>query len=130
MAIFPKSSKLRHIFGFKCPRCGEGDLFETSAFSFRKPFDMPKHCPECRQPFFPEPGFYYGAMFISYILSGFFSIGFVLFVHWVLDWSLTTSFALLLIVSALMFVWVFRIARSIWLALNVKYNPAKKEAKN
>lgn len=42
--------------------------------------DMPAECPVCHQTYEPEPGFYYGAMYIS---SGFstgilLSIGFVL----------------------------------------------------
>src|SRR5437868_6395125 len=31
--------------------------------------DMPEHCPECGQPYYPEPGFYFGALFTSYALS-------------------------------------------------------------
>lgn len=128
MGILKKGTKAYGILGFKCPRCHEGDLFETPAFSFRKPFDMYPNCPNCKQSYFPEPGFYYGAMFISYILSGWFSIGFVLFFHWVLDWSMFASFGLLLAVVALLYVYVFRLARSIWLGLTVKYDPGFKEA--
>ncbi|MBK6950043.1 MAG: DUF983 domain-containing protein [Haliscomenobacter sp.] len=128
MGILKKGTKAYGILGFKCPRCHEGDLFETPAFSFRKPFDMHAHCAHCKQSYFPEPGFYYGAMFISYILSGWFSIGFVLFFHWVLDWSMLASFGLLLAVGALFYVYLFRLARSIWLGLMVKYHPAAKEA--
>jgi uncharacterized protein (DUF983 family) len=114
------SSKLVRILGMRCPRCGKGDLFETGAFSFKKPFDMPDHCPQCRQPYFPEPGFYYGAMFVSYVISGFFCLGFLMFFHWVLDWNLELSFFLLIVVGALLFVYLFRISRSIWLGLMVK----------
>lgn len=30
---------------------------------------MPDHCPECGLSFMPEPGFYYGAMYVSYALT-------------------------------------------------------------
>ncbi|MBX0292946.1 DUF983 domain-containing protein [Hymenobacter sp. HSC-4F20] len=30
---------------------------------------MPAHCPVCGQAYEPEPGFYWGAMFISYAFS-------------------------------------------------------------
>jgi len=105
----------------------EGDLYQTPTFSFRKPFVMHERCPNCRQDFMPEPGFYYGAMFISYIFTGWFCIGFVLFFHWVLGWSTLASFSLLIAVCAFFFVYIFRLARSIWLSLMVKYNPSKRD---
>lgn len=71
----------------------------------------------------PEPGFYYGAMFISYIFMGWFCLGFVAIFHWVLGWSTAASFALLLLVCAIIFVYVFRASRSIWLHFNVKFDP-------
>jgi len=84
MGIFKKGQKGYSIFNFKCPRCHEGDLFETETFSFQKSFDMHDKCPHCNLNYMPEPGFYYGAMFISYIFMGFFCIGFVMFFHWLL----------------------------------------------
>lgn len=125
MGAVRKLSRLGSMLGFKCPRCREGDLFATSTFSFQKPFYMPERCPHCSQSYMPEPGFYYGAMFISYILSGWFSIFLVLFLHWVLDWSMLASFGLLLAIGALLFVYVFRLSRSIWINLMVKYQPEK-----
>jgi len=127
MGIIKKGSKMYSVTHFKCPRCQEGDLFETPTFSFRKPFHMPDHCPACNQPYMPEPGFYYGAMFVSYILTGWFCIGFVLFLHWVLDWSMLASFSTLIAVCLLLFVFVFRFSRAIWISLMVKYNPGKKD---
>jgi len=123
MALFKKGSKGYGIFNFKCPRCNEGDLFETSVFSFQKSFDMPQNCPKCGQKYYLEPGFYYGAMFISYIITGFFSLGFVAFCMFALGMSVDTSFIWLIVIIAILFVWFYRIARSIWLNVNVKYNP-------
>lgn len=116
------------IFGMHCPRCRRGDLFETNAFSFSKPFEQYEHCPECGQNYFPEPGFYWGAMFISYIGSGFFCLGFVMILHWVLDWSLTASFFALIAVFAVFFVWWFRFSRSLYFHLVTKYEARMTEA--
>ncbi len=125
MSLFRKGSKAYSIFGFKCPRCMEGDLFFTKSFSFKKSFEMHESCPNCNQDFEPEPGFYYGAMFVSYIFTAFFSIGFLLIFHWVFDFSLMTSFGMLVTFFAIFFVVIFRLARSIWISLNVKYSPSK-----
>jgi uncharacterized protein (DUF983 family) len=123
MRIISKKSKIYSTLNLKCPRCHEGDLFETGSFSFQKPFDMPKQCSHCGQSYWPEPGFYYGAMFISYIFTGWFCLFFVMFFHWVLDWGLAASFGLLIAVCTLFFIYIFRLARSVWINLNVKYKP-------
>lgn len=123
MGIFKKGSKSYSVFGLKCPRCHEGKLFETGTFEFSKPFEMPKHCSVCKQDFEPEPGFYYGAMFISYIFMGWFCIGFLAILHWVLKWSILSSFLLLIVISLLLLVWIFRTSRSVWININVGYDP-------
>ncbi len=121
--MFDKHSKWYSIFSLKCPKCHEGDLFETPTFSFRKPFDMPEACPVCEQNYLPEPGFYYGAMFISYGFTAWLCFGFVALFHWGFDWSVEASFALLLAVGSFSFVYIFRLARSSWINLMVKYEP-------
>lgn len=107
----------------KCPRCREGDLFEQGAFSFEKPFDMPKKCNRCNQSYMPEPGFYYGAMFISYIFYAWFSLLLCLGLVFGLGWSINGAIALLLFLSVILFVWVFKMARSIWIHIAIKYKP-------
>ena len=76
-AISSTASSLLHL---RCPRCHTGLLFTHSALSTSF-MDMPEACPVCHQTYEPEPGFYYGAMYIS---SGFstgilLAIGFLLF---------------------------------------------------
>jgi len=122
MAIFGKGSKLYSIFSMRCPKCHEGKMFYTPTFSFKRPFDMRERCESCNEDFFPEPGYYYGAMFISYIFTAFFCIGFSLFFHWVLDWSIEASFALLIAILAVLFVFIFRLARTLYINMNIGYD--------
>ena len=121
--VFKKSSKSYSIFYLKCPRCHEGETFETGSWSFVKPFDMLPRCPKCDLNYFPEPGYYYGAMFISYIVSGWFCLLFVGFFVWILDYSQTVAFSLLSVFLVINFVYIFRISRLMWINVNVKYNP-------
>lgn len=109
----------------KCAECHQGDMFPTGAFSFNKPFEMYERCPKCDADFYPEPGFYYGAMFISYIFSSFIILGMVMLLHWVLNQSLTASFGWLLLIVSLFFGWWFRFARAFWLNLIVGFQPNK-----
>lgn len=118
-----KGSKSYSVFALKCPRCHEGEMFETGSWSFVRPFDMLQKCPTCDLNYFPEPGYYYGAMFISYIWTAWFCLFFVALIHWILGWGLNMAFGLLIAFLAINFVYIFRISRLMWLNLNVRYNP-------
>ena len=120
-----KGSNLYPIVNFKCPRCHEGELYPSSTFSFQKSFEMHDNCAHCGANFFPEPGFYYGAMFISYIFSGFFCIFFLVITMLALKWNAALAIGSLILIMAIFFVWLFRFARAIWLSINLKYDPTK-----
>ena len=121
--MFKKGTKAHSIAHLKCPRCQEGDLFETGTFSFQKSFDMPENCPVCGQKYFLGPGFYYGAMFISYIITGWYALflvgGLILLAG--LDWEV--AFGIMVVTMAILFVWFFRLSRAVWINFNVKYDP-------
>lgn len=120
-----KGSNLYPIVKFKCPRCHEGELYPSSTFSFQQSFEMHDNCAHCGANFFPEPGFYYGAMFISYIFSGFFCIFFLVITMLALKWNAAVAIGSLILIMAIFFVWLFRFARAIWLSINLKYDPTK-----
>jgi uncharacterized protein (DUF983 family) len=122
MTYFKKGSKSYSIFNLKCPRCQEGEMFETGSYSMVKPFDMLERCPKCNLNYFPEPGYYYGAMFISYVWTGWFCLLFIAIFHWELGWSQNAAFGLLGIFLIFNFVYIFRISRLMWLNINFKYN--------
>lgn len=54
------------LLALRCPRCHEGKLFSHSALNLTKFTEMPAECPVCGQTYEPEPGFYFGAMYISF----------------------------------------------------------------
>ncbi|MFN4256383.1 MAG: DUF983 domain-containing protein [Saprospiraceae bacterium] len=118
-----KGSKSYSIFNLKCPRCHEGETFETGSWSFKKPFDMHQRCPKCNLNYFPEPGYYYGAMFISYGWTGWFCLLFMAVFYWWLDFSQTRAWTLLIAFMAINFVYIFRISRLMWININVRYDP-------
>lgn len=57
------------IAGAKCPKCREGNIFPVSPFSYRKLTVIHSRCTVCDASLVPEPGFYDGAMYISYAFS-------------------------------------------------------------
>lgn len=64
-------SKFAAIFGLKCPQCRSGKMFVfPAAFYHPTKFNkMHTHCPKCGGEFSPEPGFFIGAMYISYAFN-------------------------------------------------------------
>lgn len=64
----------------RCPRCRSGKMFTHGAYNLVKFTDMPERCPVCDLRFEVEPGFYYGAMYVSYG----FSVGFVLVISFII----------------------------------------------
>ena len=46
----------------RCPRCRNGRVF-------RRLLAMHEHCPVCGLQFEPEPGYFVGAMYVSYALA-------------------------------------------------------------
>ena len=113
----PTSSTLA-LLDLRCPRCHEGSLFLYPATNITKFTDMPAACPVCKLSYEPEPGFYFGAMYISFgfAVGIFFAVGITLYFlagdpdTWV---NVTAVAALTLVATPL----VFRYSRAIMLYL-------------
>ncbi len=57
-----------------CPRCGEGKVFLSSnPYNLTKMLETNKYCPVCHLDFIPEIGFYWGATYMSYVITVAFS---------------------------------------------------------
>jgi len=81
-------------------------------------------CSHCKQSFDPEPGFYFGSMFVSYgINTALFLISWVALLLIYPDYTLTLLLGILTAVVILSLPLSFRWSRSIWLALFVRFDP-------
>ena len=65
----PLDSSSLALLALRCPRCHEGKLFSYSALNVTKFALMPAQCPVCGQSFEPEPGFYFGSMYITFAFN-------------------------------------------------------------
>jgi uncharacterized protein (DUF983 family) len=117
----------------KCPRCRQGDLFiNHNPYKIKNFMRMDETCAVCGQYFDIEVGFYYGSSYVSYALSV--AITVATFIAWwviiglsvddnrVFYWLGVNAILLLIVQPILM-----RLARSIWLAFFVSYDPLWKE---
>jgi len=85
---------------------------------------MPYSCAVCKQIFEPEPGYYYGAMFLSYILSVTLLLPIALMAVFVFDWSINGAIVFIIFIGMVSFLRVLRFSRSLWINIMVKYDPS------
>ncbi len=62
----PERTYLEALLKGKCPRCREGEMFSHGAYNLKKFSLINEYCPHCGVRLEPEPGFYQGAMYVSY----------------------------------------------------------------
>ncbi len=106
----------------KCPRCREGSMFPEGTLYTKRFAQMNPRCPCCGQPFEPEPGYYFGAMFISYaITTGIFLMA--LFILNLLVEEITMLMVFVTVVGVVIgfLPVIFRLSRSLWINIFVRY---------
>lgn len=114
------------VWNYKCPRCRQGSIF-TEPLNMMSPLSMPARCEYCGQKTEPETGFYFGAMMVSYGISAwlFLTIAFIMVFYFKLTVELTMVWIVFL--AVLMWIWLMRYSRSLWLHFNVKHNPTEQK---
>lgn len=123
MHMFKKGTKLYSVVNMKCPRCNEGDFFVSGPYDFKHVGETPTYCSECHQKYAKEPGFYYGAMYVSY------AFGVALFVaiivlYWLIFrrfdvWTLLITMGICSILTAPFF---FHLSKVVWANIFIHYD--------
>jgi len=118
-------SKLYSIAALRCPRCHSGELFiNKNPYKISGWDKMYPICSVCQLHFEREPGFFQGAMYVSYGLGVAFSTAVVL-INFLIGFDVFTFFVsntLGLIVFAPL---LFRYSRAIYLNIFIKYQKEK-----
>lgn len=113
------SDKLFCVATGKCPRCGKGHHFEgNNPLQPTKFMNVQKRCSNCDLNFEPEIGFYWGATYVSYMMTVAFSL--TLFVASVIFFgffnTLNVKFVIVNAISLVILAPVFvRLSRTMWL---------------
>lgn len=114
---------LKSIYQCKCPRCRQGDMFLRGKLLSPTKFSvMNKTCSHCKQSFEPEPGYYFGAMFVSYAINtALFIAAWLTLTVLKPDYSLSLLLSLLGVAAIVFLPFIYRISRSIWIAIFIRY---------
>ncbi len=110
------------ILGQKCPRCRQSSLFSGGAY--QKGFtEMNDKCSFCDLLFKSEPGFYDGAMYVSYALQVAVFVT-VLVAYLVLypEASIWMKMGSLIMLILFLFPLIFRLSRTMWIYIFVKHD--------
>lgn len=113
----PKKSSAGAILYGKCPKCRQGDIFKYPAWHITSFSKMHSHCPVCGTQYEREPGFFFGAMYISYAFSVAIFIAVGLFLSFFGDFRLEVYLLVVVGVVVLLLPPVFRYSRILFLHL-------------
>ncbi|MDX1907599.1 MAG: DUF983 domain-containing protein [Bacteroidia bacterium] len=117
-------SLLASILGMRCPRCRQSRLFlNPNPYALRDMQKMHTACPVCKQDFIIEPGFYFGASYVSYALNIAWIIPTFLLLYGVFHVDYTQYMIFMLVTLPLLVPFIFRLSRTIWLHSYVKHDP-------
>ncbi|EMR03355.1 DUF983 domain-containing protein [Cesiribacter andamanensis] len=117
-----RRSLLYSILTTKCPRCREGNMFLPGSLYTPRFARMHPRCACCGQSFEPEPGYYFGAMFVSYAIStAIFLVA--LFVLSLLADEITMLMVFVTVVGVVVGLLpiIFRLSRSLWISIFIHY---------
>jgi uncharacterized protein (DUF983 family) len=114
--VQPGQSRWRAIVGQRCPRCLQGKVYAGV-------LRMNANCPVCDHHFEREPGYFLGAMYISYPMS----VLLIALTLWAITWlwpDLRLEWAVLLTVPVLIIFVpaIVRWSRVLWMHWDPPHN--------
>jgi uncharacterized protein (DUF983 family) len=116
-------SLVKSVVTLKCPRCRQGNLFDKSGlFTYKNMLKMPEKCPHCGQIYEIEPGFWIGALWVSYPIVVAIELPFLFAALVTTNYSPWLFFGLMLVAFVIFFPLILRLGRSIWIHISVRYD--------
>lgn len=122
--MLKKGSKLNSILTGSCPKCQNESMYsDKNPLHLTKVLKMNENCSHCGLKYQIEPSFFYGAMYVSYGLNvavgiAAFIVSFVFF-----GASIEQSFLAIVITLIVLFPFVLRLSRNLYINMFVSYDP-------
>ncbi len=123
LQMLKKGSKLNSILTGSCPRCQNESMYlDKNPLHFSKLIKMHEKCSHCGLRYEIEPSFFYGAMYISYGLNVALSIATFVVSYLILDSSIKNAFIAIVVANILLFPFVLRWSRNIYINMFVSFD--------
>ena len=123
--MLKKGSKLNSILTGSCPKCQNESMYaDKNPLHLSKVLKMNKNCSHCGLRYQIEPSFFYGAMYVSYALNVAVGIAAFIISYLFVGSSIKTSFFVILAALIVLFPWILRWSRNIYINFFVSYDPA------
>jgi len=112
---------LRSILRGACPRCREGAIFRLPVW--RGYLSMHERCPVCALKYEREPGYFLGAMYVSYLVSIPPVLALMLIFWRVAGWQFNLAVVAAFVAYLPAVPFVTRAARVVWMYVDRHFDP-------
>ena len=127
LQMLKKGSKLYSILTGTCPKCQNESMYlDKNPLHFNKILKMHENCSHCGLKYQIEPSFFYGAMYVSYGLNVAVGIAAFLISFVIFGSSLKVAFIAIIASLIVLFPFVLRWSRNIYINMFVSYDPKTK----
>jgi len=122
--MLKKGSKLNSILTGSCPKCQNESMYsDKNPLHLTKVLKMNENCSHCGLKYQIEPSFFYGAMYVSYGLNVAVGIAAFIVSFVFLKTTIEKSFLAIIITLIVLFPFVLRLSRNIYINMFVSYDP-------
>ena len=122
--MLKKGSKLNSILTGSCPRCQNESMYlDKNPLHFSKILTMNENCSHCGLKYQIEPSFFYGAMYVSYGLNVALGVAAFVISYLIFKSSLKIAFIAIIASNVVLFPFVLRWSRNIYINMFVSYDP-------
>ena len=121
--MLKKGSKLNSILTGSCPRCQNESMYvDKNPLHLSKLLKMNEKCSHCDLKYQIEPSFFYGAMYVSYGLNVGLGVASFIISYVFLKTNLKVAFLSILASNVILFPFVLRWARNIYINIFISYD--------
>ena len=123
--MLKKGSKLNSILTGSCPTCHEESMYlDKNPYNVVNVYKMHENCSHCGTKYKIEPSFFYGAMYVSYGLNVAVGIAAFIISNVIFHSGLKVAFAAIIASLIVLFPFVLRWSRNIYINMFVSYDPS------
>ena len=124
--MLKKGSKLYSILTGTCPKCHNESMYlQKNPWHLAQVLKMHENCSHCGLRYQLEPSFFYGAMYVSYGLNVAIGVAAFIVSFFFFKSNLKEAFADIIIALLILFPFVLRWARNIYINMFVSYDPSQ-----